>query len=92
MCKFGRKHQRYLVSMNTRRLPELAIVTIQYYDSTVHFFTTITTQNTFTMWESNFWTYTPRHRLPSHSTLQAVNADGLRSGFKYFYYLTNVLE
>jgi len=38
MCNFGRKHQRYLASMQyKKRLPELTII---------HFFTTITAQNT----------------------------------------------
>jgi len=41
---FGRKHQRYLASMQyKKRLPELAII---------RFFETITTQNTLIKWNS----------------------------------------
>jgi len=44
MCNFVRKHQRYLDSMQyKKRLPELAII---------HFFITITTQNTLIKWSS----------------------------------------
>jgi len=58
----------------------------------IHFFTTITTQNTLIKRNSGFWTCTTirQYRLIPRSTLQAMNADALRSSRKYVYYLTNV--
>jgi len=55
MCNFDHKHQRYLAFMSKKLredYPELA---------TIHFFTTIITQNTFNKCKSDIWTYTNRH-------------------------------
>jgi len=52
----GRMHQRYLASMQHKirkdLLPDLA---------TLHFFTTIITQNRLIRCKSDFWSHTARH-------------------------------
>jgi len=53
MCNFGRKHQRYLVAMQSKKER-----TTWARHST--FFPTITTPNTLIKWKSDFWTYTTK--------------------------------